>query len=105
MYIPLDFLNGTVNQCTQIVKLLHGIHSQTGAFYVDPVDSFLKLTVTHTVTGATSPATGAKGFGSGSACYLFSRIVVSTRSGKELTKVAIFFCFFWDIPDLLQRTL
>ena len=61
--------------------------SQTGAFYVDPVGSYLKFTVTHTVTGASSDAKGAKGFGSGSACNLFSRIVVRTRSGKELTRV------------------
>jgi len=61
--------------------------SQTGAFYVDPVGSYLKFTVTHVVTGATSDSKGAKCFGSGSACNLFSRIVVRTRSGKELTRV------------------
>lgn len=60
--------------------------SQTGAFYVDPVGSYLKFTVTYTMTAVAS-ATNAKCFGSGSACNLFSRIVVRTRSGKELTRV------------------
>ncbi len=60
--------------------------SQTGAFYVDPVGSYLKFTVTHTLAAARSD-TNAKCFGSGSACNLFSRIVVRTRSGKELTRV------------------
>jgi hypothetical protein len=60
--------------------------SQTGAFYVDPVGSYLKFTVSHVVTGGTEGKT-AKCFGSGSACNLFSRIVVRTRSGKELTRV------------------
>ena len=60
--------------------------SQTGAFYVDPVGSYLKFTVTHTLAAVRSD-TNAKCFGSGSACNLFSRIVVRTRSGKELTRV------------------
>ena len=60
--------------------------SQTGAFYVDPVGSYLKFTVTYTMTAVASAA-NAKCFGSGSACNLFSRIVVRTRSGKELTRV------------------
>jgi hypothetical protein len=60
--------------------------SQTGAFYVDPVGSYLKFTVTYTMTAPAS-ATNAKCFGSGSSCNLFSRIVVRTRSGKELTRV------------------
>ena len=52
--------------------------SQTGAFYVDPVGSYLKFTVTYTMTAVASTA-NAKCFGSGSACNLFSRIVVRTR--------------------------
>jgi hypothetical protein len=60
--------------------------SQTGAFYVDPVGSYLKFTVTHTLAAVRSDV-NAKCFGSGSACNLFSRIVVRTRSGKELTRV------------------
>jgi hypothetical protein len=59
--------------------------SQTGSFFVDPKGCYLKFNVKY-VTDATD-AKGIKGFGSGSACNLFSRIVVRTRSGKELTRV------------------
>jgi len=61
--------------------------SQTGSFYVDPVGSYLKFTVTHTITGGTGEEKKLRCFGSGSACNLFSRIVVRTRSGKEVTRV------------------
>jgi len=59
--------------------------SQTGSFYVDPVGSYLKFTVAYTVDG--TEGKNEKCFGSGSACNLFSRIVVRTRSGKEVTRV------------------
>lgn len=61
--------------------------SQTGAFFVDPKGCYLKFTVTHTLDNKAPDAKSDKGFGSGSACNLFSRIVVRTRSGKELTRV------------------
>jgi len=59
--------------------------SQTGSFYVDPVGCYLKFSVVPVY--ASSESKKAVGFGSGSACNLFSRIVVRTRSGKELTRV------------------
>lgn len=60
--------------------------SQTGAFYVDPVGCYLKFSVSYVTTEPTD-VKSLKCFGSGSACNLFSRIVVRTRSGKEVTRV------------------
>jgi hypothetical protein len=61
--------------------------SQTGAFYIDPVGCYLKFSVSYTVNGTDEENKNLKCFGSGSACNLFSRIVVRTRSGKEVTRV------------------
>jgi hypothetical protein len=62
--------------------------SQTGSFFVDPKGCYLKFSITHTiVNGGSDEAKRIKCFGSGSACNLFSRVVVRTRSGKELTRV------------------
>ena len=60
--------------------------SQTGAFYIDPVGCYLKFFVSY-VSDDADDTKGLKCFGSGSACNLFSRIVVRTRSGKEVTRV------------------
>jgi hypothetical protein len=57
--------------------------SQTGAFFVDPKGCYLKFSVSPV---SSNPAMGLS-FGSGSCANLFSRIVVRSRSGKELTRV------------------
>jgi hypothetical protein len=57
--------------------------SQTGAFFVDPKGCYLKFSVSPT----SSNVNQGLSFGSGSCANLFSRIVVRSRSGKELTRV------------------
>ena len=52
---------------------------QTGSQFVDPAASYLRFVV--------KPADSLHGFGSGSAANIFSRIVVRTASGKELSRV------------------
>lgn len=53
---------------------------QTGASFVDPQASYLRFVVKPNVDVLF-------GFGSGSVCNLFSRIVVRTATGKELSRV------------------
>jgi hypothetical protein len=52
---------------------------QTGSQFVDPACSYLRFVVT--------PNDGTHCFGSGSAKNLFSRVVVRTATGKELSRV------------------
>lgn len=52
---------------------------QTGSQFVDPAASYLRFVV--------KPADSLHGFGSGSAANIFSRIVVRTASGKELSRI------------------
>ena len=52
---------------------------QTGSQFVDPAASYLRFVV--------KPSDSLHGFGSGSAANIFSRIVVRTASGKELSRV------------------
>lgn len=51
---------------------------QSGSSFVDPACSYLRLRVV--------PSDGAHCFGAGSACNLFERIVIRTKTGKELTR-------------------
>ena len=53
----------------------------TGSSYVDPQNTFLKLTVTR--TGGTNPGY----WGWGSAGNLFRRLVISTRDGSEIERL------------------
>ena len=52
----------------------------SGSQYIDPQNSFLKLTVENTTDAGGT-------FGLGSACNLFKRIVISSRSGDEVERV------------------
>jgi hypothetical protein len=52
----------------------------SGAQYIDPGNSFLKFTVTN-------PTAASGTFGIGSACNLFRRVVISSRSGDEVERV------------------
>ena len=52
---------------------------QTGSQFVDPAASYLRFVV--------KPSDSLHGFGSGSSANIFSRIVVRTASGKELSRV------------------
>ena len=51
---------------------------QTGSQFVDPAASYLRLVVT--------PVAAAYGFGSGSVNNIFSRVVVRTQTGAELSR-------------------
>lgn len=52
--------------------------SQTGSQFVDPANSYLRLVV--------KPADNNHGFGSGSVNNIFSRVVVRTQTGAELSR-------------------
>lgn len=52
---------------------------QTGSQFVDPASTYLRIVVKPVATGY--------GFGSGSVANLFSRVVVRTATGKELSRV------------------
>lgn len=51
---------------------------QTGSQFVDPAASYLRLVVT--------PSASSHGFGSGSVNNIFSRVVVRTQTGAELSR-------------------
>ena len=53
---------------------------QTGSQFVDPASSYLRLVVKPS-------ADNTHGFGSGSVANIFSRVVVRTATGKELSRV------------------
>ena len=55
----------------------------TGSSFIDAADSFLSIDVVNTSTGGGTDAANVVWFGSngGSACNLFSRISVTSRSG------------------------
>jgi len=61
------------------------IDSQTGSTYVDPFNSYFVFKVNLTTTG---PAVWS--WGSGSVANLIDRIIVRSRSGKELSRVESF---------------
>jgi hypothetical protein len=61
------------------------IDSQTGSTYVDPFNSYFVFKVNLTVTGPT-----VWSWGSGSVANLIDRIIVRSRSGKELSRVESF---------------
>jgi hypothetical protein len=61
------------------------IDSQTGSTYVDPFNSYFVFKVNMTITG---PAVWS--WGSGSVANLIDRIIVRSRSGKELSRVESF---------------
>lgn len=52
---------------------------QTGTQFIDPAASYLRLRV--------RPNVGASGFGSGSVKNLIERVVIRTKTGKELSRV------------------
>jgi len=52
---------------------------QTGSQFVDPACSYLRMVV--------KPSASTHGFGSGSVANIFSRVVVRTATGKELSRV------------------
>jgi hypothetical protein len=52
---------------------------QTGTQFIDPKESYLLLKIDPNLTGGS--------FGSGSVCNIFERIVVRTKTGKELSRV------------------
>ena len=75
---------------------------QTGSQFVDPACSYLRFTVT--------PSDSVHSFGSGSSKNLFSRIVVRTATGKELSRVedANLLMKILDVynkPDTWRQTL
>ena len=57
----------------------------TGSNFIDAADSFLNIDVQNTSSGGTTDATNVVWFGAngGSACNLFSRISVTSRSGSR----------------------
>ena len=61
------------------------IDSQTGSTYVDPFNSYFVFKVSMTVTGPT-----VWSWGSGSVANIIDRIIVRSRSGKELSRVESF---------------
>jgi len=62
------------------------IDSQTGSTYVDPFNSYFVFKVKMTVTGGG----GFYSWGSGSVANVIDRIIVRSRSGKELSRVESF---------------
>jgi hypothetical protein len=62
------------------------IDSQTGSTYVDPFNSYFVFKVAMTVTGGA----GVWSWGSGSVANIIDRIIVRSRSGKELSRVESF---------------
>jgi hypothetical protein len=61
------------------------IDSQTGSTYVDPFNSYFVFKVALTTSGGTPWS-----WGSGSVANLIDRIIVRSRSGKELSRVESF---------------
>ena len=61
----------------------------TGSSFIDAADSFLSIDVVNTSTGGGTDAANVVWFGSngGSACNLFSRISVTSRSGQSIERI------------------
>ena len=61
----------------------------TGSNFIDAADSFLSIDVQNTSTGGGSDAANVVWFGAngGSACNLFSRISVTSRSGQSIERI------------------
>jgi hypothetical protein len=61
----------------------------TGSNFIDAADSFLSIDVVNTSSGGATDALNAVWFGAngGSACNLFSRISITSRSGQSIERI------------------